>query len=172
MLAEIYVAEGDLANASECVTNARSLCKSLKDHVAETKAMETLVAAFLENDQFPEGIQVAKEIVSVHHKANDKEREGFALVSLAQHLLRHYDFRNAEKVSGAAEFIFRSIHEKEGVKMTQSLKEAAEHGLKAEHIQQAVAQRQEFLNLPQPLIIDPGRKTRMQEAFNEFAKSA
>eukprot|EP00913_Durusdinium_trenchii_P009835 g9234.t1 len=81
--------------------------------------METLVAAFLENDQFPEGIQ----IVSVHHKANDKEREGFALVSLAQHLLRHYDFRNAEKVSGAAEFIFRSIHEKEGVKMTQSLKD-------------------------------------------------
>ncbi|CAK8986432.1 unnamed protein product [Durusdinium trenchii] len=172
LLAEIYVAEGDLANASECVTNARSLCKSLKDHVAETKAMETLVAAFLENDQFPEGIQVAKEIVSVHHKANDKEREGFALVSLAQHLLRLSDFRNAEKVSGAAEFIFRSIHEKEGVKMTQSLKEAAEHGLKAEHIQQAVAQRQEFLNLPQPLIIDPGRKTRMQEAFNEFAKSA
>ena len=29
-----------------------------------------------------------QEIVSVHHDAGDREREGFALISLAQHLLR------------------------------------------------------------------------------------
>lgn len=94
------------------------------------------------------------------------------MISLAQHLLRFYDFANAEKVASAADFIFKSIHDKEGVRVSQQLKDAAEHGIKAEHIQQAVAQRQEFLNLPQPLIIDPGRNTRMQEAFTAFAKAA
>lgn len=172
MLAEIYAAEGDLAEASQCVSNARTLCRSLKDHLTETKAMECLVTALLEHDQFQEGIKVAKEIVSVHHDAGDREREGFALISLAQHLLRFYDFANAEKVASAADFIFKSIHDKEGVRVSQQLKDAAEHGIKAQHIQQAVAQRQEFLNLPQPLIIDPGRNTRMQEAFTAFAKAA
>ena len=102
--------------------------------------------ALLESDFF-EAIKVAKEIVTVHHKAKDKEREGFALASLAQHLLRHYvsqqhfvkiyqnvmrismnvglskDFVNAQKVAISADFIFKSIHEKEGVKMAQKLKD-------------------------------------------------
>jgi len=172
MLAEIHIAEGELTEATQCVANARTLCRSLKDHFAEARTMECLVTALLENDQFEEGIKIAKEIVTVYHSAGDKEREGFALVSLAQHLLRHYDFVNAEKVATAADFIFKGIHDKEGVRVSQELKEAAEHGTKAAHIQQSVAQRQEFLNLPQPLIIDPGRNTRMQEAFNAFAKAA
>ncbi|OLP74296.1 hypothetical protein AK812_SmicGene46205, partial [Symbiodinium microadriaticum] len=44
----------------------------------------------------------------------------------------------------------------EGIEMTQRMKDIAEHQGKAGRLESALAQKQDFLHIPQPLMIDPG----------------
>ncbi|CAE7230779.1 TTC28 [Symbiodinium pilosum] len=171
-LARIHAMAGEAESVIECITNARTLFQAVKDHASETRAMETLVQMLLDNDRYEEAIKLGKEIVTVNHAAGDKEGEARSLTKLAEHLLRNYDWANAEKVASVANLLFKSLREKEGIDVTQRMKDIAEHQGKAGRLEASLAQQQDFLHLPQPLMIDPGRKKRMQEAYNAFAKAA
>jgi len=169
-LARIHSMAGEVDYVLECIKNARILFQAVKDHASETRAMETLMQVLLDHGQYEEAINLGKDTVTVNHTAGDKEGEARSLRKLAEHLLRNYDWANAEKVASVANLLFKSLRDKEGIEMTQRMKDIAEHQGKAGRLEAALAQKQDFLHIPQPLMIDPGRKKRMQEAYNAFAK--
>eukprot|EP00931_Biecheleriopsis_adriatica_P011695 TRINITY_DN112775_c0_g1_i1.p1 TRINITY_DN112775_c0_g1~~TRINITY_DN112775_c0_g1_i1.p1 ORF type:complete len:434 (+),score=122.73 TRINITY_DN112775_c0_g1_i1:85-1386(+) len=171
LLAQVQGAAHDIQEATQSVTNVRTLCKSLKDHVAEVKAMQSLVTTYLDNDLYQEGVKVAQEMVSICHDHGDRQREADSLVFLGQQMLRNYDYLGAEKVGSVAENLYKSLRDQDGAGKAKKVKEAAEHGMKSERIEHALARHQAFLHLPKTLIIDPGRQKRMQDSFNAFAKS-
>ncbi|OLP88889.1 Tetratricopeptide repeat protein 28 [Symbiodinium microadriaticum] len=150
-LARIHSMAGEVDYVLECIKNARMLFQAVKDHASETRAMETLMQVLLDHGRYEEAINLGKDMVTVNHTAGDKEGEARSLMKLAEHLLRNYDWANAEKVASVANLLFKSLRDKEGIEMTQRMKD-------------------DFLHIPQPLMIDPGRKKRMQEAYNAFAK--
>eukprot|EP00440_Ansanella_granifera_P025199 gb/GFBE01027371.1/.p1 GENE.gb/GFBE01027371.1/~~gb/GFBE01027371.1/.p1 ORF type:complete len:548 (+),score=146.46 gb/GFBE01027371.1/:1-1644(+) len=170
LLAQVQASSKDCAQAKESVSKACSLFKFLKDSAAEASAMEVLVEAYLQTGQYAEGIKVAKEIVTLHHEVGDKYSEVRSLLSLAEHMLRHSDHERAEKVTTVALAMCQRLADKDLLQRCDTLKAACKHARACEEVEAAIWQHRDFLHVPSPLIIDPGRGRRVQTAFEDFAK--
>eukprot|EP00930_Biecheleria_cincta_P016386 TRINITY_DN1334_c0_g2_i1.p1 TRINITY_DN1334_c0_g2~~TRINITY_DN1334_c0_g2_i1.p1 ORF type:complete len:446 (-),score=147.47 TRINITY_DN1334_c0_g2_i1:88-1236(-) len=171
LLAQVQGKAENCEKAVESIGQARNVYKTLKDNAGEAKAMGVLVHILMASEQYAESVNVAKEIVTVQHEAGDKKGEAEALLALGQLFVQNYDHEKAKKVAEVAERIFKAIADGPGYKSCERLKAMCEHARATEMIETSIYRHQDFLHVPEQLIVDPGRNKRVQSQFEEFAKS-
>jgi len=164
-MADIEGKAGNKDGALKAFDEARSILKDLRDLKSEVALLGAIRDYHKNDGRLAEAVDVAKEIVTLHHGAGEVKGEGLALVDLADLLTQTGHLGLAANLCVAAHKVFASIRDPEGMAKLGEVHGRWKNETLKQQIKQQIEENRDFAHYPEDPHIELGLSKLAREAL-------